>query len=292
MVCCACSAASGETVATPAGTHAQASLVAVTQEDAHRDFLPEELGNALNGGMCYHNIAQVSVWLDNREFSLEEALSGGQVTVADLRSCAEQDMKDGICIQKTQESRYGVNNVTYYYSDFDLTLVDDVLEAPDGKQYPICFVGVSNHLGSGHKAPLATGFLDPETGANVLLEDWGVTFQVDSFDGQNLTFHVTQSGGMQAGTLELTLGSLRAPDGTAVSTRDDSIFPETPLGEITPDSTTSFTIDLSQWYPLPLESGAYSWNLTVKDVYDQNTLHPLMRKYQDRQQYTMEFRVD
>lgn len=236
-------------------------------------FSPEEIGNNFNQGMIYWGVTDVSISLNSGDERLEDALKNGDITEEEIFFRARQDARDGRC-QETFETQHGVTFYNYHYPDYDLWLVYDVFNSPNGKAYPVSQLIVFRTTPDYHLHP-SCAFTDPETGAFVNREDWGLTFELSDITSHSATVTCTQSGGQQIGQLEVRCYTLH-PDTKGI------INPPKFETEIAMDGTCQFSIDWSETYG-DLPSGTYRLYLWVYDIYDESQLHPLMDDFQDWQ---------
>lgn len=236
-------------------------------------FSPEELGNNFNQGMSYCGVTDVSISLNSGDERLEDALRNGDITEEEIFFRARQDARDGRC-QETFETQHGVTFYNYHYPDYDLWLVYDVFNSPNGKAYPVSQLIVLRTTPDYRIRPSCL-FTDPETGAFVNREDWGLTFELSDITSHSATVTCTQSGGQQIGQLEVRCYTLH-PDTKGI------INPPKFETEIAMDGTCQFSVDWSETYG-DLPSGTYRLYLWVYDIYDESQLHPLMDDFQDWQ---------
>ena len=236
-------------------------------------FSPEEIGNNFNQGMSYCGVTDVSISLNSGDERLEDALKNGDITEEEIFFRARQDARDGRC-QETFETQHGVTFYNYHYPDYDLWLVYDVFNSPNGKAYPVSQLIVFRTTPDYHLHP-SCAFTDPETGAFVNREDWGLTFELSDITSHSATVTCTQSGGQQIGQLEVRCYTLH-PDTKGI------INPPKFETKIAMDGTCQFSVDWSETYG-DLPSGTYRLYLWVYDIYDESQLHPLMDDFQDWQ---------
>ncbi len=241
-------------------------------------FSPEEIGNNFNQGMSYCGVTDVSISLNSGDERLEDALKNGDITEEEIFFRARQDAREGRC-QETFETQHGVTFYNYHYPDYDLWLVYDVFNSPNGKAYPVSQLIVFRTTPDYHLHP-SCAFTDPETGAFVNREDWGLTFELSDITSHSATVTCTQSGGQQIGQLEVRCYTLH-PDTKGI------INPPKFETEIAMDGTCQFSVDWSETYG-DLPSGTYRLYLWVYDIYDESQLHPLMDDFQDWQVLNVE----
>ena len=241
-------------------------------------FSPEEIGNNFNQGMSYCGVTDVSISLNSGDERLGDALKNGDITEEEIFFRARQDARDGRC-QETFETQHGVTFYNYHYPDYDLWLVYDVFNSPNGKAYPVSQLIVFRTTPDYHLHP-SCAFTDPETGAFVNREDWGLTFELSDVTSHSATVTCTQSGGQQIGQLEVRCYTLY-PDTKGI------INPPKFETEIAMDGTCQFSVDWSETYG-DLPSGTYRLCLWIRDIYDESQLHPLMDDFQDWQMLDVE----
>lgn len=264
-----------------------------TDPDAEGEFFyGQELGGNFDYDMQYRWVRDVTIDVDGESMPLETALAQGAVHEEDIFYYARQDVREGIC-EMEFESRQGVSNFYFHYPEYTLKLVYDVLESPDESQHLISSMmlyarELPGRQGEQKIEPFSK-FVDAEVGY-LDLEDWGLTFEVQQVSPTGVTFSVTQTGGQQIGSLTLKyyyLSNLQGSFLPKAEGTDGAPFEEIPLEM---DGTTTITIDWPDWYGA-LEPGKYGLELDIYDVFDQESVHPLMRDFHDRQIYTVEMTV-
>lgn len=227
---------------------------------------------SFNAGVHYSGVSDVRILLDGAAVSLEDAIRQGTVDADTLAYFGAMDTKNGFCIRK-QDSYNGLNNETFYYPNYSVRLVSDVLEAAGGKQYPVTCLAVFDHLGS---ANVCADLYDPDTGISLSQEDWGLTFSAQA-DGHELTVQYTQHGGTALGTLEVDHAVLRDANGYIYGGTEEHGFLLNLDGtQITMDQSGSFTCPLEGDIP----AGEYTLYLTLRDVCDSQTAHSGHRNQQ------------
>lgn len=260
--------------------------ITVTKVDDNdsQSFSPEEIGNNFNQGMGYRGVSDVYIYLNRTSERLEDALKNGDITEEEIFFRARQDAREGHC-QESFETQHGVSFYTYHYPDYDLRLVYDVFDAPNGKAYPISKMLVFRTSENYHIHP-SCDFTDPETGSYLNMEDWGLAFELADITGHSATISCTQSGGQQIGQLKITNYHLYFYSG---EDSENGSVPEYEF-EISMDGSCRFTIDWSETYG-ELPSGEYRLGLWISDIYDESQLHPLMDNFRDWQVYEIVFTI-
>ena len=232
-------------------------------EDAdYVKFTYDELGGNFNDGLSYdYDIMGVTIEINGQSMPLEDALRDGFITEEEIFCNARLDAREGFC-EETYESLNGLTNFTFAYPDYNLRLLYDIYESPNGEQrlisemviYEKNVILLPCHL-----------FVDEETGDIYDREDWGLNFEITEVSPTGMTIRCTHSGGQQIGQLEI-VDYLKA------------------------DDVTEFTFDWSEPYG-QVSSGEYELVLWIKDIYDESQKHPLMRNFYDTQIYTVRFTV-
>lgn len=288
-------ALAAETVATVSKPE-QRLLIHVTQdEEGFSSFSPEELGGNYDSEISYHGLRDVTIDLDGESWKLEEAIRDGRISVDEIIAYARMDVKNGYCTQSAK-SKNGLTRLAYCYPEFKIFYVYDIYETPDGKSHLIKDFGL--YLPGANPAFF---YIDDETGERIDYEDWGLTFEAVETSPTSITLSCTQSGGQQLGDLVLESYWLCKP-GTDPDSGEYTEELIDPLvmdvtGETDPNlpipgnAETTIPLDLSLLYG-ELPAGDYLIYLSVKDEYDKDAVHPLMKNFYDRQYYAVAFTVE
>lgn len=256
----------------------------LTPGEENTSFSRKELDGRYDGTLTYVSLGGVTITLDGKKAPLEEAIRKGDVAVEEIFAWARMDARDGLC-KETYESDRGLTRFTYQYPDFRMEIMQDVYETPDGGSYlmnsmTICPSDVE------YQGGLA---LIPEGSSRPIdMEDWGLSFEVLKADDSGVTLRCAQSGGQQA-------GSLKVFNYTIVSTAGDGAFypPSEKTSQdiaLTMGGSTEFTIRWKDAHGA-LPAGEYFLRLNVQDDYNPETIHPLIRKFYDKQSYDVKFTV-
>lgn len=233
------------------------------------------------------DIADVTIDIDGTTRKLADALQDGSVTVDQLIADARQDAVLGFC-REVGTSKNGLAEFTYYYGDFRLHYVYDIYETPDGKQHLITNFSIIDC----RSEIVSYNYSYDENGNCIDYEDWGLTFQVSKVDSAALTVVCTQSGGQQFGTLQLNEIYLQKknPDTLEWESLEDGYTHACEGTALTMGGTTELTLDLAETYG-PLSAGDYCIVMQFLDCYNPEDVPSLMRKYHDKQWYTVEFTI-
>ena len=289
--------AAAETIA-PAEATAQTeperylNISATTANVDYSYIINAEKVNAKKGNLdrtiLCTGVKNVSIDVDGKSKTLEDALADGDVTVESLFSYALLDAQNGVCT-KSCTSQNGLTNFLFRYPELTIRLVYDIYETPNGEQPLIRDVGIYSNdadtTTSGHYGDAETGPLDKE--------DWGLTFEVINAAADGITLKCAHSGGQQIGDLVVKYFYLCDEDGkylTALSDSDSAYYHELAPIPIAQDADTEITVSWEDIYGR-LESGSYRFGLELVDLYDPDTVHPLMKNFYDAQVYFIDFTV-
>ena len=232
------------------------------------------------------DIADITIDIDGTTRKLADALQDGSVTVDRLIADARQDADQGYCHEKAV-SKNGLTEFTYYYGDFRLHYVYDIYETPGGKQHLIADFSIIES----HSDVVSYRYSYDENGNCIDFEDWGLTFTVSQADDV-ITVVCTQSGGQQFGNLQFSEAFLekKNPSTQQWESLEDNFTPGCIGTALTMGGTTELTFDVME-KGKPLPAGDYSLAMQFTDCYDPEEMPSLMRKYHDRQWYTVEFTI-
>lgn len=266
------------------------NLTVLVNEDANTVFSLEETGGNFPYGVKYHRTNDVTIDLNGVSMKLEDALHDNLITEEDLFYYARKDARNGFCKQ-TVESNHGVSHFTFAYPEFNLRLIYDVFEAPDGEQYLISdmsiYIPYIDHIG--YTLGAYTDFRDPETGAYLDWEDWGLEFEVTEASSTGISLKCTQSGGQQIGALFIDgygLGS----EMFIVERLDGKPYEGEYTLDIQMEGSTEASIDWADVYG-ELPGGEYQLVLHIFDKFTESQFHPLMDDFRDWQVYSVPFTI-
>lgn len=248
-------------------------------------FTNDALGGNFTEDLTYLGVKDVSINIEGTPTKLEDALENGSVSEEDIFYFARLDAKNGIC-QEICESTHGLTNFTYRYPEFDLRIIYDIYETPDGQQHLISDLGI---YAPGTAPDAYRSFIDQESMLFYDSEDWGLVFKTTSVSPTSITLNCTQSGGQQIGELYTAYYAIRNSDGWIKRIDGENSGPghEYP---IVMGGSTELALDWNGYFG-ELPSGNYTLDLYIEDKYDDSQVHPLMVNYHDRQAYVIEFVV-
>lgn len=249
-------------------------------------FSKEDLNGNFTHGLSYHNVTDVTIELDGAVLALEEAFQTGALTEEEIFTFARQDAKQGFCVEEFK-SRNGLTHFTYRYPNYNLRLIYDVYETPDGQQHLICDMAI--YPPSGVILGEYLDFYDEETGERLDREDWGLTLEAAQVSATGITINCTQSGGQQVGELRTSYFLLAHANSFVQRLSGSAEIPSFDFA-FQMDGTTQLQLDWTDSYGT-LPSGDYVLWLYVNDIFDESQLHPLMRDYHDLQIYPVAFSI-
>ena len=251
-------------------------------------FTEEDLNGNFAYGLTYHRVTDVTIELGGTVLNLEEAFQTGALTEEEVFAFTRLDAKQGFCTEEFK-SRNGLTHFTYRYPDYNLRLIYDVYETPDGQQHLISNMAI--YPPSGMILGEYVDFVNEETGQRLDREDWGLTLEVTQVSCTGITVNCSQSGGQQIGTLHVT-------DYVLINTNTSSFAEclngsaEIPAFDFAfqMEGSTQMQLDWVDIYG-ELPSGDYEVWLYVNDIFDESQVHPLMQDYHDMQIYPVAFSI-
>ena len=263
-------------------------LLKITVEpdsEAATNLSSEETGGNFNRNVQYRGVKNVTVEIDGQTCALEDALCKGLLSEEELFYLARADARNGFC-EEIQESYHGLTHFTYCYPKYNLRIIYDIYETPDGQQHLIsdlCVYAPKINLSS------YVDFYDDETGYRLDREDWGIEVEITEVISTGMSLICTQSGGQQIGELRTT-GYMLANEEGFVTGLDGSAHIPSYDAPLQMDETTQLTLDWADIYG-ELPSGEYRLGLHVIDEFDKSQVHPLMVDYHDWQIYELRFTI-
>lgn len=273
IILCACQQSTGNAEDT-----AKLQLTVQSSPDAFYQVNDSQTLENFSAGILFQGVENIVISLDGASLPLEDAVRQRKITPELLDYYCSTDAKNGLCVRE-QTSYHALNNKTFHYPDFSIRLVNDVLEAPGGAQYPVSYLAVFDHLG---ETSIVDDLWDPAAKTSATREDWGLDFSVALSDAV-LQLQCTQSGGMQVGTLKIIECMVLDASGNplALSESGDILMDIEGPVELKTNDTTNVLIDLNG--KLPSESCYLS--LGIEDCYVPSDIHPLIEKYHIYQTY-------
>lgn len=257
----------------------------ILQSDKLTLFTAQDLNNAVNQPLMYFGLQNVRIDINGISYKFEDALKNQDISPEEIFLYARMDAKSGICIEESISTN-GLTKFIYQYPEYDIKIVYDILETPDGKQHLI------NDLALYKKGLNKERFYVDESGTLLDREDWGVSFTVTEVTPTSLTIQCTQSDGEHIGEITTECYYLVADSNTSVPAmqkeKEYHILPQTVLKN---SETTIIKIDWTDIYGnLPI--GNYKLWLQLRDNFDKSGLHPLMQDFYEAQVYWIEFTIE
>lgn len=261
------------------------NLTARIDQGAYVTLSAEDLGGNYDGDIHCSHLTDVAVTLDGKSWPLAQAIGDGRITVEELIAYARIDAGNDIC-GEVKKTKNGLTYFVYCYPDYYVYTAYDVYETPTRGDVLVSEFGLM--------APgdIPSFLATDENGDPVDLEDWGLTLEVTEVSGEKLTLRIHQSGGQQLGSLLVeydTLYRVEETSETGVDALDETL--RNWNAGIEENDTTELTVDLAAEYG-ELPAGNYRMALMVKDDFDPESVHSLMRDFYDRQTYVVEFTVE
>ena len=276
-----CAGQSQEPTAATAAVGQQRLLLSVVPEQgSSASFeLPCAMENTY-GEISFLDMKEVNLQLPSGEKPLEEALNSGEISLGEISAYAQLDAQNGVC-QVSYSSENGLAQYVYTYPEYQLYLVNDLYERPNGTtvaMQQLCVAAPSQ----GERE--IDGFDVDEGGNSLDREDWGLTWTVLEATASGVKLQCSQQGGQQLGQLAVSGYWLESEN----AERPKPIAQEIPL---TMGGSAEVTLDWTEQLGA-LAPGAYRLHLTVDDLYAPAAVHPLMRNYCDVQGYELQFTVE
>lgn len=243
------------------------------------------------GDISINNLRDITISIDGTAIELDNAIRKGYITPEEIVAYASIDAREGICNLET-DSENGLAKFVYCYPEFDLSVIHDIYETPDGQKHLInslSFFEPNGHRNSNHTYIDETSkYLYP-----IDREDWGIRFEISSVSATGMTVLCEQSGGQHFGILSCEHYIIISSDtGELVSCQNQETSEEgiDLCISLQNNESTSFSIDwTSNFGDLP--SGVYNLVLFITDKYDNAKIHPLSKNFYDSQIYHIEFSI-
>lgn len=261
-------------------------VTATSDENADsRSYAKEDLGFSLS----FSGLSDVMYHSESGAIPLDRAIEENAVTIEELYAYILMDARENIC-KETFESKNGLSTFVYRYTDFDIRVVNDVYETPDGKQHLMRSISFHSPGSLNHAV---TFYWDYESKYGYMLdrEDWGLTFKVIETTPESITISCTQSGGQQIGQLQTEFYSLYDREGnfiTAVNGQTGGLCD--PLN-IQLNSESELVVNWTNSHG-QLPAGNYTLCLEIQDIYNEDNVSTMTRNFHDRQPYHIDFTIE
>ena len=264
-----------------APTESTAPRLIISAVHADSEYTSEKIQQTNDGtsdrDFCCIGLTEVTIDLGGNVMDLGNALREGKTSLSEISFLAQSDSQSGFCTEGWK-SKNGLAEFRYSYPDFDLWIVDDIYETPDGLQHLIRGITLCQ---PGSDVAFLHNELDQE--------DWGIEFSVAEASQTEITLNYTQSGGQVLGqlmTYGYAISRLNPMEGIA-------LLDNAPLQEQKPISMNgqgTLCLDIETYFGA-LPAGQYGMYLYLQDAYNEEDVPPLTRNYHDVQCYWIEFTV-
>ena len=264
-----------------APTESTAPRLIISAVHADSEYTSEKIQQTNDGtsdlDFCCIGLTDVTIDLGGNVMDLGNALREGKTSLSEISFLAQSDSQSGFCTEGWK-SKNGLAEFRYSYPDFDLWIVDDIYETPDGLQHLIRGITLCQ---PGSDVAFLHNELDQE--------DWGIEFSVAVASQTEITLNYTQSGGQVLGqlmTYGYAISRLNPMEGIA-------LLDNAPLQEQKPISMNgqgTLCLDIETYFGA-LPAGQYGMYLYLQDAYNEEDVPPLTRNYHDVQCYWIEFTV-
>lgn len=264
-----------------APTESTAPRLIISAVHADSEYTSEKIQQTNDGtsdlDFCCIGLTDVTIDLGGNVMDLGNALREGKTSLSEISFLAQSDSQSGFCTEGWK-SKNGLAEFRYSYPDFDLWIVDDIYETPDGLQHLIRGITLCQ---PGSDVAFLHNELDQE--------DWGIEFSVAEASQTEITLNYTQSGGQVLGqlmTYGYAISRLNPMEGIA-------LLDNAPLQEQKPISMNgqgALCLDIETYFGA-LPAGQYGMYLYLQDAYNEEDVPPLTRNYHDVQCYWIEFTV-
>lgn len=264
-----------------APTESTAPRLIISAVHADSEYTSEKIQQTNDGtsdlDFCCIGLTDITIDLGGNVMDLGNALREGKTSLSEISFLAQSDSQSGFCTEGWK-SKNGLAEFRYSYPDFDLWIVDDIYETPDGLQHLIRGITLCQ---PGSDVAFLHNELDQE--------DWGIEFSVAEASQTEITLNYTQSGGQVLGqlmTYGYAISRLNPMEGIA-------LLDNAPLQEQKPISMNgqgTLCLDIETYFGA-LPAGQYGMYLYLQDAYNEEDVPPLTRNYHDVQCYWIEFTV-
>lgn len=251
-----------------------------SEEKVYQSFNPEDLNGNSSMTLEYLNVENVSIEIDHEPCHLEDAIREAWIDTEELAAYARIDARNGLCEERTR-SDHSLTSYIYRYPEYDFEITYDIFKSPDGREHSIKKLLLCPNA-------FYTDCTYTEDGVDIKREDWGLSFEIEKADKTGITLTCTQKTGQQLGDLvvigyDLQDAGERNPLPLSGKRKPGKM-------QLKRNGSTQIVIDWEETYG-KLPAGEYVLCLSVMDVYDKETVHPLMENFTDNQTYCIFFEI-
>lgn len=279
-------------------------LSAEPEKDSYVHIPASALNGNFDAGITYFGVKNLTIDLDGKTLALETAIADGLITVEELWAYAMIDARNGFCTESAN-SHQGLSYFVYHYSDVcDLYFSHDVYETPSGKNYTVMHFNVYAYRDADNIFFFPTEYDKFGNPVPADMEDWKLTFKINNISSSGFDIQIYQpnltvknSRSQHVGQLHLISFCLVYLNTEIPETIQDIHLQSFMLPEantkIEQDIVNTFSVNTSEieGFPTSLPSGSYQIRLDIRDVFDEETLHPLMIDYHQNQRYWIQFDI-
>jgi len=275
-----------------------------TDADSNIHIPADALDGNYDRGINYVGIKNLTIDIAGKRMPLESAIAGGAITVEEIYAYAMIDARNGFCTE-TGNSNNGLSYFVYSYPEVcDLYFSHDVYETPSGKTYKIMKFNVYPYMEAENIYYIPTEYDEFGNSFPADREDWKLTFKIDNISSSGFDIQIFQpdstvrNGRSQhIGELHLVSFRLEYLDTNIPESIQNIDLCSFALQEensgIEQNIVNTFSINASEieGFPASLPSGSYQICLEIRDVFNQDAVHPLMTDYHQSQSYRIRFDI-
>ncbi len=248
----------------------------------------EELGGNFSGSIGCYGLKNVNIQILENTLPLGEAIAQGKITVEEMEAYAQIDAGNGLCKHEARSFNSLTVNI-FTYPEYELRVINDLYETPDGQQHPIHEFDLADPGTFQLLEPPSFFHAADSMDTAIDREDWGLDFQVVSASDAGLVLSVSQSGGQHLGELQLDERILVFPDEDyTMDIRMADLAEAVPLPQ---NGSQEISLPWPEGFG-ELTPGDYWLRIYVRDIFDPESIHPPMRDYTDLQMYHIFFTLE
>lgn len=258
--------------------------VTVSPNDGCTIIPAQDISSSFPIDLKIYNLSNIAINIDGIETPLVNAFQQELVTPEEIFAFAQIDTRKGNCDMES----ISIQGLTYHiftYPKFDLAVVYDILETPDGKQHLIHTMSFDMAYRCKPEDEQII-YTDDITGKALDRENWGLTLDTVEVAPTGITVSCTQEGGQQFGQLDIDEFLLYSYESNGLL----GGFNKIENGTIQMNAASDIVIDWTTSHG-ELSPGTYFIRLYMKDNYDPSVIHPLTKNYYDTQSYDIEFTI-
>ena len=280
------------------------NLSAETAADSYIQIPVHSLNGNFDNSISYVGVKDLRIEIDGTHMPLEGAIGDGLITVEELWAYAMIDARNGFCTE-ISNSHNGLSYFVYQYPEVcDLYFSHDVYETPSGKNYTEMYFYVYAYQGAQNVFHHPTEYNELGIPYPADMEDWKLTFKIDNISSTGFDIQIYQPnitvknhrsqhiGQLHLKHFRLEYGGTDIPEEIKDVHMYSFALPQEDT-KIEQDVVNTFSISFSEFegFPVSLPSGSYRICLEIHDEFDEETLHPLIKDYNQDQSYWIQFDI-